>query len=167
MCTFPDSQFFVMLLSMKQCNPCNLIMDVMLYVIYLHMKFLILFNFAKELALDSDQAQSQTAAKDIAEGSADASVVVDDKVDKIKDKDDKDKEKTKEADKDKVKEKESERKVDSEKDKVKGLEGTSLDGLLQRLPNCVSRDLIDQLTVMTHLLSQSFTVYIFGFYLIV
>ncbi|CAM9004096.1 unnamed protein product [Rhodiola kirilowii] len=36
---------------------------------------------------------------------------------------------------------------DAEKDKTKVLEGTKLDGLLQRLPGCVSRDLIDQLTV--------------------
>lgn len=34
-----------------------------------------------------------------------------------------------------------------EKEKVKGVEGASLDSLLQRLPGCVSRDLIDQLTV--------------------
>ncbi|CAL5380510.1 unnamed protein product [Camellia sinensis] len=34
-----------------------------------------------------------------------------------------------------------------EKEKIKGLQGTNLDGLLQRLPGCVSRDLIDQLTV--------------------
>ncbi|KAK8575616.1 hypothetical protein V6N12_063284 [Hibiscus sabdariffa] len=33
------------------------------------------------------------------------------------------------------------------KEKLKGSEGTNLDALLQRLPGCVSRDLIDQLTV--------------------
>lgn len=36
---------------------------------------------------------------------------------------------------------------ENEREKVKGLEGTNLDSLLQRLPGCVSRDLIDQLTV--------------------
>ncbi|KAF8021916.1 hypothetical protein BT93_G2146 [Corymbia citriodora subsp. variegata] len=62
-----------------------------------------------------------------------------------KDKEEKDKERTKDTDKEKGKEREVEKKVENEK--VKGLEGTSLDALLQRLPGCVSRDLIDQLTV--------------------
>lgn len=48
----------------------------------------------------------------------------------------------------KEKEKEGEKKLDKETEKVKGAEGASLDSLLQRLPGCVSRDLIDQLTVM-------------------
>uniref|UniRef100_A0A7N0V2R3 MIF4G domain-containing protein n=1 Tax=Kalanchoe fedtschenkoi TaxID=63787 RepID=A0A7N0V2R3_KALFE len=59
----------------------------------------------------------------------------------------KEKEKTKDLDKEKTKDSETHRKGDAEKDKTKVLEGTSLDGLLQRLPGCVSRDLIDQLTV--------------------
>lgn len=63
---------------------------------------------------------------------------------KGKDKEEKDKERTKEE---KGKEKESDRKGETEKEKLKGIEGTNLDGLLQRLPGCVSRDLIDQLTV--------------------
>ncbi|MCO5571736.1 hypothetical protein L7F22_025484 [Adiantum nelumboides] len=47
------------------------------------------------------------------------------------------------------KEKDAEKKLEreNEKEKVKGLEGTNLDSILQRLPGCVSRDLIDQLTV--------------------
>ncbi|CAA0811276.1 Regulator of nonsense transcripts UPF2 [Striga hermonthica] len=53
----------------------------------------------------------------------------------------------KEKDKEKGKEKDTERKGDSEKDKTKGLDGTNLEALLHRLPSCVSRDLIDQLTV--------------------
>ncbi|KAI6676438.1 hypothetical protein NL676_037234 [Syzygium grande] len=64
-----------------------------------------------------------------------------------KDKEEKDKEKTKDMDKEKGKEKEVEKKVENEKEKVKGLEGTSLDALVQRLPGCVSWDLIDQLMV--------------------
>lgn len=68
---------------------------------------------------------------------------------KDKDKDDKDRNRDVEKDKTKEKDKESEKKADkeSEKEKVKGVEGASLDSLLQRLPGCVSRDLIDQLTV--------------------
>ncbi|CAH9111210.1 unnamed protein product [Cuscuta epithymum] len=100
-----------------------------------------------DLTSDSDQGQSQISTKNSAECSQDSGVIAEDKSDIIKDKDEKDKEKNKEADKDKGKEKESERKVDSEKDKVKGLEGANLEGLFQRLPGCVSRDLIDQLTV--------------------
>ncbi|KAL3617609.1 Regulator of nonsense transcripts upf2 [Castilleja foliolosa] len=52
-----------------------------------------------------------------------------------------------EKDKEKGKEKGTERRGESEKDKVKGLDGTNLEALLHRLPSCVSRDLIDQLTV--------------------
>ncbi|KAF9596961.1 hypothetical protein IFM89_014605 [Coptis chinensis] len=66
---------------------------------------------------------------------------------KGKEKEDKEKEKTKDLDKDRGKEKDVERKGEHEKEKLKGLEGTNLDALLQRLPGCVSRDLIDQLTV--------------------
>ncbi|XP_068643602.1 regulator of nonsense transcripts UPF2 [Aristolochia californica] len=65
--------------------------------------------------------------------------------DKGKDKEDKDKEKIKESDR--GKDKDGERKGEVEKEKLKGHEGSNLDGLLQRLPGCVSRDLIDQLTV--------------------
>jgi len=66
-----------------------------------------------------------------------------------KEKDDKDKSREVE-DKGKEKEKEGEKKGEKEmeKEKVKGVEGASLDSLLQRLPGCVSRDLIDQLTVL-------------------
>ncbi|XP_078437885.1 regulator of nonsense transcripts UPF2 [Wolffia australiana] len=60
---------------------------------------------------------------------------------KAKDLVEKDEGKIKDTDREKVKEKEN------DKDKLKGVDGTSLDGLLQRLPGCVSRDLIDQLTV--------------------
>lgn len=73
---------------------------------------------------------------------------VKDKEEKAKDKEEKNKEKTKNLDKDKGKEKDVEKKGENEKEKVKGSEGTTLDALLQRLPGCVSRDLIDQLTVI-------------------
>ncbi|KAI4302355.1 hypothetical protein MLD38_038110 [Melastoma candidum] len=70
---------------------------------------------------------------------------------KIRDaeKDSKDKDKVRDTEKDKGKERDAEKKVENEKDKDKGKghEGTNLDALLQRLPGCVSRDLIDQLTV--------------------
>ncbi|KAK7281415.1 hypothetical protein RIF29_09392 [Crotalaria pallida] len=64
---------------------------------------------------------------------------------RVKDKEEK--EKSKELDRDKEKEKDNDKKVENEKDKLRSLEGTNLDALLQRLPGCVSRDLIDQLTV--------------------
>lgn len=63
------------------------------------------------------------------------------------DKEEKDKEKAKDSEKEKGKEKDSEKRGESEKDKTKGLDGTNLEALLHRLPTCVSRDLIDQLTV--------------------
>ncbi|KAH9311223.1 hypothetical protein KI387_026258, partial [Taxus chinensis] len=67
--------------------------------------------------------------------------------DKCKEKEDK--EKGKEMEKDKWKERDTDKKgeKENEKDKVKSLDGPNLDTLLQRLPGCVSRDLIDQLTV--------------------
>ncbi|KAJ6852239.1 regulator of nonsense transcripts UPF2 [Iris pallida] len=62
---------------------------------------------------------------------------------KGKDMEDTDKEKGKDTDK----EKDTEKKGENDKEKVKTPDGTSFDGMLQRLPGCVSRDLIDQLTV--------------------
>ena len=70
---------------------------------------------------------------------------------KGKDKEEKDKEKNKDTDKEKGKEKDADRKMENEKEKLKNIEGTNLDALLQRLPGCVSRDLIDQLTVISSL----------------
>ncbi|XP_048231473.1 regulator of nonsense transcripts UPF2 [Ricinus communis] len=98
-----------------------------------------------EVPPESDQGQP---TQDTAESSADTGTVQEGKsIEKGKDKDEKDKEKAKDPEKEKNKEKDAERKGENEKDKLKGLEGTSLDALLQRLPGCVSRDLIDQLTV--------------------
>ena len=46
-----------------------------------------------------------------------------------------------------MKEKDNDKKGENEKENLRNLDGASLDALLQRLPGCVSRDLIDQLTV--------------------
>ncbi|KAG5557470.1 hypothetical protein RHGRI_007643 [Rhododendron griersonianum] len=91
--------------------------------------------------------QGQMASLDSAEVSADPGTSQEGANEKGKDKDEKDKERTRDQDKEKGKGKDAERKGETEKEKTKGLEGTNLDGLLQRLPSCVSRDLIDQLTV--------------------
>ncbi|KDP46148.1 hypothetical protein JCGZ_06659 [Jatropha curcas] len=98
-----------------------------------------------EVAPESDQGQS---TQDTAELSVDSGTLQEGKsIEKVKDKEEKDKEKAKDPEKEKGKEKDAEKKGDSDKEKLKGLEGTNLDALLQRLPGCVSRDLIDQLTV--------------------
>lgn len=98
----------------------------------------------KESAPESDQ--SQTATEDTTDVPADSGALQEGKSSE-KGKDKEDKEKIKDLEREKGKEKDSERKGESEKEKLKGLEGTNLDALLQRLPGCVSRDLIDQLTV--------------------
>ncbi|KAF5789016.1 putative nonsense-mediated mRNA decay protein Nmd2/UPF2 [Helianthus annuus] len=90
---------------------------------------LLLLDIAPELH------QGHVAAHDIGDTSVDAAVLTDRKSEKKKDEDEKDKGKEKEND------------GETEKDKPRGPEGTNLDGLLQRLPGCVSRDLINQLTV--------------------
>ncbi|KAK3015379.1 hypothetical protein RJ639_005880 [Escallonia herrerae] len=95
--------------------------------------------------LGADPDQGQMATQDVTEVPADCGAPQDVKNEKGKEKDEKDKEKSR--DPERGKEKDAERKSETEKDKVKGVEGTNLDGLLQRLPGCVSRDLIDQLTV--------------------
>lgn len=96
----------------------------------------------------SEPEQSPLAVQEATEGCADAEALQEGTLDvKAKVKEDKDKEKTNDSEKEKGKEKDAEKKVDNEKEKPKGVEGTSLDALLQRLPGCVSRDLIDHLTV--------------------
>jgi regulator of nonsense transcripts 2 len=60
---------------------------------------------------------------------------------------DREKEKGKVSEKETTKGKDADRKGEPEKEKVKGADNASLDALLQRLPSCVSRDLIDQLSV--------------------
>ncbi|KAL0429650.1 UNVERIFIED_CONTAM: Regulator of nonsense transcripts UPF2 [Sesamum radiatum] len=97
---------------------------------------------SKTQELPSDTApesdKGQIATQESPEVSADSGILLEDKDGKDKDKEEKDKEKGKEKD--------AERRVEGEKDRTKGLDGTNLEGLLHRLPSCVSRDLIDQLT---------------------
>ncbi|XP_077212935.1 regulator of nonsense transcripts UPF2 [Tasmannia lanceolata] len=96
----------------------------------------------------SEPDQVHLAVQDTTEAYVGSDSLQEGKTDeKGKDKEDKDKEKIKDLDREKVKKKDGERKGETEKEKLKGLDGTNLDGLLQRLPGCVSRDLIDQLTV--------------------
>jgi regulator of nonsense transcripts 2 len=59
----------------------------------------------------------------------------------------KNREKKEKSDKENSKEKDADRKGDIEREKVRATDGASLDNLLLRLPRCISRDLIDQLTV--------------------
>ena len=109
------------------------------------------FLLLQDSSTEADQCQ--TSSEDVVEPSADSGPLQDgktnekgkDKEGKGKDKDDK--EKNKDVEKEKGKEKDTDKKGDKDKEKVKGLDGTNLDTLLQRLPGCVSRDLIDQLTV--------------------
>ncbi|XP_022765306.1 regulator of nonsense transcripts UPF2-like isoform X3 [Durio zibethinus] len=100
----------------------------------------------EQLTESSTEAdQSKSVAQDAVEPSVDSGNLQEgESIEKGKDK-----EKTKDPDKEKGKEKEkdTDKKGENEKEKLKGLEGTNLDALLQRLPGCVSRDLIDQLTV--------------------
>jgi regulator of nonsense transcripts 2 len=84
-----------------------------------------------------DSAQSSSATEHQLEVKTD---------DVIRDNEDKDK--GKDGEKEKSKDKDLDRKPEREKEKVRALDGASLDNLLQRLPGCVSRDLIDQLTVL-------------------
>lgn len=103
--------------------------------------------FFKDSSTEADQ--STAVAQDAVEASADSGNLQEGKsIEKGKDKEEKDKERNKDPDKEKGKEKDSDKKGENEKEKLKGLEGTNLDALLQRLPGCVSRDLIDQLTVI-------------------
>lgn len=94
----------------------------------------------------SESDKGQIAIQENPEVTVDAATVSEDKEGKDNNKEEKEKEKTKDFDKEKGKEKDADRR-ESEKDKTKGLDGTNLESLLHRLPSCVSRDLIDQLTV--------------------
>ncbi|KAK4253960.1 hypothetical protein QN277_009402 [Acacia crassicarpa] len=93
---------------------------------------------------ESDKGQPVT--KDSGDISTESSLSPEpETAERVKDNDDK--EKSKDLDKEKGKEKDNDKKGENEKENLRNLEGTSLDALLQRLPGCVSRDLIDQLTV--------------------
>ncbi|XP_062092881.1 regulator of nonsense transcripts UPF2 [Humulus lupulus] len=99
-----------------------------------------------ELAPESDQVQQ--TAQDTGEIFTDSGASQEGRsAEKGKEKEEKDKERSKDPEKEKGKEKDADKKGDTEKEKLKSIEGTNLDALLQRLPGCVSRDLIDQLTV--------------------
>ena len=95
-----------------------------------------------------DNAQTSSATEDQLEGKADGVA---------KDSEDKGKDKGKDAEK--SKEKDLDRKTEKDKEKVRAFDGGNLDNLLQRLPGCVSRDLIDQLTVFTHVLLSALSVF--------
>ncbi|KAG6410635.1 hypothetical protein SASPL_128700 [Salvia splendens] len=97
-----------------------------------------------DMTPESDKGQ--VVIQENPEVPADSTIVQEDKEGKDNDKEEKDKEKAKDSDKEKGKEKDAGR-GEIEKDKTKGLDGTNLEALLHRLPSCVSRDLIDQLTV--------------------
>ncbi|KAL1562893.1 Regulator of nonsense transcripts upf2 [Salvia divinorum] len=97
-----------------------------------------------DTAPESDKGQ--VVMQENPEVSTDSKTVQEDKEGNDNDKEEKDKEKDKDSNKEKGKEKNAGR-GEIEKDKTKGLDGTNLEAMLHRLPSCVSRDLIDQLTV--------------------
>lgn len=98
----------------------------------------------KEIVPESDKGQLVT--HESGEVSTESNALPEgESTERVKDKEEK--EKSKELDREKEKEKDNDKKGENEKDKLRSLEGTNLDALLQRLPGCVSRDLIDQLTV--------------------
>ncbi|GAA0140177.1 RNA metabolism protein [Lithospermum erythrorhizon] len=101
---------------------------------------------SQEQQIDSAPETEQSTTQESIEIYAEAGGMKDDKNLKGKEKDEKDKGKSKEVEKEKAKGKDPDRKT-HDKEKVISVEGNSLDSLLQRLPGCVSRDLIDQLTV--------------------
>ncbi|KAL5208454.1 hypothetical protein ABZP36_032889 [Zizania latifolia] len=92
--------------------------------------------------------EQDTEVHDIAQTSSVTEYQLEGKAnDGVKDSEEKDKNRGKDADKEKSKEKDLDRKTEREKEKIIAVDGASLDNLLQRLPGCVSRDLVDQLTV--------------------
>jgi regulator of nonsense transcripts 2 len=96
----------------------------------------------------SEVVENQQTTEDTTEVSAD-SASMDDRsnAEQPKEKEEVEKEKAKDTKKEKGKEKDSEKKMEHEKEKGKSLDVANFERLLQRLPGCVSRDLIDQLTV--------------------
>jgi regulator of nonsense transcripts 2 len=109
------------------------------------------------LFLKESITEQETEVHDIAQTSS-AEDQLEGKADDVpKDSEDKDKDKGKEAEK--SKEKDLDRKTEKDKEKVRALDGGNLDNLLQRLPGCVSRDLIDQLTVYTPILLSALSIF--------
>ncbi|KAL1191567.1 Regulator of nonsense transcripts UPF2 [Cardamine amara subsp. amara] len=96
----------------------------------------------------SEVVESQVTTEDTTEVPADSgSVAEGSNIEQPKEKEEVDKEKAKDAKKEKGKEKDGDKKLEHEKEKGKSLDVANFERLLQRLPGCVSRDLIDQLTV--------------------
>ncbi|CAN8284822.1 unnamed protein product [Cochlearia groenlandica] len=105
---------------------------------------------AKEKSSESSSEvfESQQTTEDTTEVPAESSSMADgSNIEQPKEKEEVDKEKAKDAKKEKRKEKDSEKKLENEKEKGKSLDVANFERLVQRLPGCVSRDLIDQLTV--------------------
>ncbi|KAH1209856.1 Regulator of nonsense transcripts UPF2 [Glycine max] len=101
-------------------------------------------DLTTEILPESDKGQQTT--HESGEVSTESNALPEaESTERVKDKEEKDK--SNELDREKEKEKDNDKKGENEKDKLRSLEGTNLDALLQRLPGCVSRDLIDQLTV--------------------
>lgn len=101
---------------------------------------------SQELQIDLANETEQSTTQESVETNSESGGLQEDKSQKGKEKEEKEKDESKEVEKEKTKERDLERKA-HDKEKVKSVEGSSLDALLQRLPNSVSRDLIDQLTV--------------------
>lgn len=96
----------------------------------------------------SEVVESQQTTEDSTEVPADSGSMTEGlNIEQPKEKEEVDKEKAKDARKEKGKEKDSDKKLENEKEKGKSLDVANFERLLQRLPGCVSRDLIDQLTV--------------------
>lgn len=92
--------------------------------------------------------ESQQTTEDTTEVPADSGGVAEgSNIEQPKEKEEVDKEKAKDSKKEKGKEKDGDKKLENEKEKGKSLDVANFERLLQRLPGCVSRDLIDQLTV--------------------
>ncbi|KFK36817.1 hypothetical protein AALP_AA4G175200 [Arabis alpina] len=96
----------------------------------------------------SEVVESPQTTEDTTEVPADSGSVADgSNIEQPKEKEEVDKEKAKDTKKEKGKEKDGDKKSENEKEKGKSLDVANFERLLQRLPGCVSRDLIDQLTV--------------------
>ncbi|EFH57899.1 RNA binding protein [Arabidopsis lyrata subsp. lyrata] len=96
----------------------------------------------------SEVVENQQTTEDTTEVSADSGSMADgSNAEQPKEKEEVEKEKAKDARKEKGKEKDGDKKMENEKEKGKSLDVANFERLLQRLPGCVSRDLIDQLTV--------------------
>lgn len=131
-------------------------MIVIIYHLYWFFKFIYDFFPSKEPNAELENAEAQDATETLTETEI-LTLCKHDEKGKGKE----DREIVKDADREKGKDRETEKKSESEKDKVKGLDGTNIEVLLQKLPTCVSRDLIDQLAVINTNPSYNINLYIF------